>query len=132
MSNLTYIRTRIRNREHLISALKSLSFQIIEGSSLTVSNRYETRSVDFLAMEPGSGRNIGFFIDSTGDFSMAGDYIVGVNLDAIQTEVTKIENRIKREYAKSVVKEKLLAQGFFLESESENNESIVIKLSRIV
>ena len=132
MSNLTYIKTRIKNRAHLITALKELGFSIREGSSLTISNGYETRPVDFLGRDPINGREVGFFLGTDGDFSIAGRDIYGINNKAIEAEVIKIENRIKREYARSVVKKKLSEQGFFLVNESENNDSIVIKLSRIV
>jgi len=132
VSNLTYIKTRIKNRAHLITALKELGFSIREGSSLTISNGYETRPVDFLGRDPINGREVGFFLGTDGDFSIAGRDIYGINNKAIEAEVIKIENRIKREYARSVVKKKLSEQGFFLVNESENNDSIVIKLSRIV
>jgi len=132
VSNLTYIKTRIKNRAHLITALKALGFNIREGASLTISNGYETRPVDFLGVDPVNGREVGFFLGTDGDFSIAGSGIYGINNKAIEAEVIKIENRIKREYARSVVKKKLSEQGFFLVNESENNDSIVIKLSRIV
>lgn len=132
MSNLTYIKTRIQNRAHLITALTELGFSIREGTSLTISNGYETRPIDFLGIDPANGREVGFFLGTDGDFSIAGSGIYGINNKAIEAEVIKIENRIKREYARSVVKKKLSEQGFFLVNESENNDSIVIKLSRIV
>lgn len=132
MSNLTYIKTRIKNRTPLITALKELGFSIQEGTSLTVSNGYETKPVDFLGVDPVSRKQIGFFLGTDGDFSIAGSGMYGINNKAIEAEVIKIENRIKREYARSVVKKKLSEQGFFLVNESENNDSIVIKLSRIV
>jgi hypothetical protein len=116
----------------LITALKELGFSIREGASLTVSNGYETKPVDFLGIDPVSRKQIGFFLGTDGDFSIAGSGIYGINNKAIEAEVIKIENRIKREYARSVVKKKLSEQGFFLVNESENNDSIVIKLSRIV
>lgn len=132
MSNLTYIKTRVKNREHLFTALKTLGFSIKEGSSLSVSNYYETKQVDFICIDPVNGREFGFFQNNDGDFSIAGNGLNGFDKKAIEVEVIKIENRIKREYAKSVIKEKLSEQGFFLVNESENNDSIVIKLSRIV
>jgi len=132
VSNLTYIKTRIKNRAHLITALKELGFNIREGTSLTISNGYETRPVDFLGVDPVNGREVGFFLGTDGDFSIAGSGIYGINNKAIEAEVIRIENRIKREYARSMIKEKLSEQGFFLVNESENNDSIVIKLSRIV
>jgi len=116
----------------LITALKALGFNIREGASLTISNGYETRPVDFLGVDPVNGREVGFFLGTDGDFSIVGSGIYGLNNKAIEAEVIKIENRIKREYARSVVKKKLSEQGFFLVNESENNDSIVIKLSRIV
>jgi len=116
----------------LISALKELGFSIREGTSLTISNGYETRPVDFLGIDPVNGREVGFFLGSDGDFSLTGNGLYGIDSKAIEVEVIKIENRIKREYARSVVKKKLSEQGFFLVNESENNDSIVIKLSRIV
>jgi len=132
VSNLTFIKTRIKHREHLISALKELGFSIREGTSLTISNGYETRPVDFLGIDPVNGSEVGFFLGTDGDFSIAGSGIYGINNKAIEAEVIKIENRIKREYARSVIMKKLSEQGFFLVDESENNDSIVIKLSRIV
>jgi hypothetical protein len=79
-----------------------------------------------------NGREVGFFLSTDGDFSIAGSGLYGIDSKAIETEVIRIENRIKREYARSMIKEKLSEQGFFLVNESENNDSIVIKLSRIV
>jgi len=132
MSNLTYIKTRIRNREHLIMALKNLGFTIKEGSSLTISNNYETRQVELIGYDPISRREIGFFQSNEGDYTIAGGGLSGMNSSAIEKEVLKIENQIKREYARNIVKKKLADHGFFLESEDETNDRIVIKLSRIV
>lgn len=132
MSNLTYIKTRVKNREHLFTALQSLGFSIKEGSSLSISNNYETKQVDFICIDPTNGREIGFYRNSNGDFSIAGSGLSGFESKTIEAEVIKIENRIKREYARSVIKKKLSEQGFFLVNESENEDSIVIKLSRIV
>ena len=132
MSNLTYIKTRIWNRTHLISALKNLGFHIKEGANLTVSNPYHTREVDFLGIDPNSNNQVGFVVDANGDYSMTSSGFPGISSGALEAEVTRIENKIKRDYARSVIQKKLTEQGFFLVSENENNDSIVIKLSRIV
>jgi hypothetical protein len=96
-----------------------------------------TQSVELLIENAGSGYDLGFR-NSNGNYELVADWygIKGVNSDQlinnIQSEITKIENKIKQEYAYNTVKEKLLDQGFEIDDELREDGEIRIKLSRIV
>ncbi len=131
MSNLTYIKTRIKNRQHLTEALQNLDFTLNMASNQTVSNPWHTTNVEFTARN-NAGQIFGFSLSDGSDYSIIGASSQGISANVLEQEVINIENKIKREYAKSLTMKTLQEHGFSLDSETEENDRIVIKLSRIV
>jgi hypothetical protein len=134
MSNLTYIRTKLTNRDYLVTALKNLGYIVVEGSGLFISNSYRKQAVDFICKDSSRNREFGFFLSDSSDYSIveSKERSLGLNVSALENEIMKIENQVKREYARQIVKSKLAAHGFILEEEKEIDETVIIKLSRII
>lgn len=131
MSNLTHIKTRIKNRDHLLEALKQLNFTVNLSPNQKVSNYYHSQSDEFTATNK-HGAQFRFLQDTNKGYTIIASTATGISVNALETEVQRIENRIKREYARSLVLKNLQGHGFTLESENQQDESIVIRLSRIV
>lgn len=121
MSNLTYVRTRIRNHKHLIEALENLGYVVSQDTKSNIS-----------CFNKQTGQTMVLQSDIGGDYAIIDSVSRNDVSNSISEEIIKIENRIKREYARTLVKEKLTQQGFFLVNESENNDMITIKLSRVL
>jgi hypothetical protein len=137
MSHFSTVKTQIKNKDHLVSALKQMDYSVKTGNFQCRGYQGNTQSVEILIENKGSGYDMGFR-NNNGNYELVADWygIKGVNSDQlinnIQTEITKIENKIKQEYAYNTVKEKLLDQGFEIDEELRENGEIRIKLSRIV
>ncbi|MDD3175438.1 MAG: DUF1257 domain-containing protein [Candidatus Nanoarchaeia archaeon] len=137
MSHFSTVRTEIKNRDHLVSALKQMNYSVKTGNYQCRGYQGNTQSVELLIENAGSGYDLGFR-NNNGNYELVADWygIKGVNSDQlinnIQSEITKIENKIKQEYAYNTVKEKLLDQGFEIDDELREDGEIRIKLSRIV
>ena len=136
MSHFSTIKTEIKNKDHLVSALKQMGYSVKTGNYQCRGYRGNTESVEILIENAGSGYDMGFR-NNDGNYELVADWygIDGVNSDQlvknIQSEITKIENKIKQEYAYNTVKEKLLDQGFEIDEELREGGEIRIKLSRI-
>lgn len=137
MSHFSIVRTEIKNRDYLVSALKQMNYSVKTGNYQCRGYQGNTQSVEILIENAGSGYDLGFR-NNNGNYELVADWygIKGVNSDQlinnIQSEITKIENRIKQEYAYNTVKEKLLEQGFEIDDEFREDGEIRIKLSRII
>lgn len=137
MSHFSTIKTTIKNKDYLISALERLNYSVQVGNHQCRGFNDTTQNVEILIQSSNSTYDLGFR-NNNGNYELVADWygIKGVNSDQlinnIQSEITKIENKIKQEYAYNTVKEKLLDQGFEIDDELREDGEIRIKLSRIV
>jgi hypothetical protein len=137
MSHFSTIKTEIKNKEYLVSALKVMGYNVKTGNFQCRGYQGNTQNVEILIENSGSGYDMGFR-NNNGSFELVADWygIKGVDssslINNIQAEITQIENKIKQDFAYKTVKEQLLDQGFEIDDEIREDGEIRIKLSRIV
>ena len=136
MSHFSTIKTQIRNREYLIEALKKLSYNVQVGNYSCRGYGGNTTPVEILIKLSNTDYNIGF--RKSGDFyELVADWygITGVQGDtlisSLQSEITKIENKIKQEYAYTTTLGKLRKKGFSIIKETREQGEIRIQLRRL-
>lgn len=142
MSHLTSININLQETKYLEEALSKSGFEYEKNENLYVKDFFGNRiKVDFLIRFKGS-YDIGFVKNNDNKYEMIADWEAvnfsnEVNPDfiksSIEKEIEKIENRIKREYARKLVEKEFSEKGFNIVSEEETeDDSIVIKFRRLV
>lgn len=137
MSHFSTIKTTIKNKEYLISALGQLNYSAKVGIYQCRGYNGATQNVEILIENANSSYDMGFR-NNNGNYELVADWfgIKNINssemLNSLNTEIIKIENKIKQEYAYNTVKEKLLDQGFSIDEEQRENGEIHLKLTRLI
>lgn len=137
MSHFSIIKTTIKNKEHLIAALKKTNYQFQVGDFKCNGYNNQKINVEILITLPNTEYNLGFR-ENNGYFELIADWY-GINninsnqlLGELKDEIKIIENKIKQEYAYNTTIKKLEEQGFDVDEELRENGEIHIKLSRLV
>jgi len=137
MSHFSTIKTKIKNKEYLIAALKNANYQFQVGSFQCIGYNNQKTDVEILITLQNTNYNLGF-IKSNGYFELVADWygIKNINsnnlLEELKDEIEIIENKIKQEYAYDTTIKQLEEQGFDIDEELRENGEIHIKLSRLV
>jgi len=127
MSHFVKIRTQIREREHLIQALRDLHYRFQEGDNLVVRGFAGNRETAQIVVNTGSDYDIGFRRQAQ-EYEVVADWWGVENHTPIRRH-TFLE-QISQRYSYNLIREQAREQCLVLEEEQElPNGDIVIVLS---
>jgi|ERR1019366_4288766 hypothetical protein len=127
MSHFVRIRTQIREREHLVQALRDLHYQYQEGQNIVVRGFAGNRETADVVVDTGSKYDIGFQRQAEG-FEVVADWW-GVET-CTQVRQQTFLAQVAQRYAYNLVKEQAREQYLVVEEEQElENGDVVILLS---
>jgi len=127
MSHFVRIRTQIREREHLVQALRDLHCQFQEGQNIVVRGYAGNRETADVVVDTGSNYDIGFRRQAE-EFEVVADWwgVEGNTSIRQQSFIAQVSQR----YAYNLVKEQAREQYLVVEEEQElENGDVVILLS---
>ena len=127
MSHFVRIRTQIREREHLVQALRYLHCQFQEGQNIVVRGYAGNRETADVVVDTGSNYDIGFRRQAE-EFEVVADWwgVEGNTSIRQQSFIAQVSQR----YAYNLVKEQAREQYLVVEEEQElENGDVVILLS---
>jgi SOS-response transcriptional repressor LexA len=127
MSHFVRVRTQIREREHLVQALRDLHLRFQEGQSITVRGYAGNREAAEVVVDTGSKYDIGFR-------RQAGEFEVIADWWGVETSTsigrTSFVQQVSQRYSYNVIHEQAREQYLVVEEEQElENGDIVILLS---
>ena len=128
MSHFVTVRTEIREREHLLAALRDLSLEFREGSNLTVRGDAPGRQTAEIVVETGCGSDIGFRRDhAENEYTLVADWY---NIE-LGTRLRRQEflGRLQQRYSYALVCAQAAEQNLVIEEETTENGEIVLLLS---
>jgi len=127
MSHFVRIQTQIREREHLIAALRDLHYQFQEGQELVVRGYAGNRERAEVVVNTGSAYDIGFQRKAD-EYEIVADWW-GVQKDTPIRQQSFVQE-INQRYAYNLAKDQAREQFLIVEEEQElENGDIVILLS---
>ena len=127
MSHFVRIRTQIREREHLVQALRDLHCQFQEGQNIVVRGFAGNRETAEVVVDTGSNYDIGFRRQAE-EFEVVADWW-GVESNTSLRQQSFIAE-VSQRYAYNLVKEQAREQYLVVEEEQElENGDVVILLS---
>lgn len=127
MSHFVSIRTQIREREHLVSALRDLHYQFQEGQNLAVRGWQGGRETAEVVVNTGSKYDIGFRRQAE-EYEAVADWW-GVETST-QIRQQAFLAQVSQRYSYSLVREQAKEQFLVVEEEQElENGDIVLLLS---
>ncbi|PIZ48652.1 MAG: hypothetical protein COY42_05925 [Armatimonadetes bacterium CG_4_10_14_0_8_um_filter_66_14] len=127
MSHFVRIQTQIREREHLIAALRDLHYQFQEGQELVVHGYAGNRERAEVVVNTGSAYDIGFQRKAE-EYEIVADWW-GVQKDTPIRQQSFVQE-INQRYAYNLAKDQAREQFLIVEEEQElENGDIVILLS---
>jgi hypothetical protein len=127
MSHFVRIHTQIREREHLIQALRDLHYQYQEGQDLAVRGWQGSRETAEVVVNTGSNYDIGFRRQAE-QYEVVADWWGVENNTTIRQQAFLAQ--VSQRYAYNLVKEQAREQYLVVEEERAlENGDIVILLS---
>ena len=127
MSHFVRIRTQIREREHLLQALRDLHYQFQEGQGVVVRGWQGNRETADVVVNTGSNYDIGFRRQAQ-DYEVVADWW-GVEKDTQIRQHSFLE-QVNQRYAYNLVKAQAREQNLIVEEERElENGDVVLLLS---
>ncbi|MCX6620688.1 MAG: DUF1257 domain-containing protein [Acidobacteria bacterium] len=127
MSHFVRIRTQIREREHLVQALRDLHYRFQEGQNIVVRGFAGNRETADVVVDTGSKYDIGFRRQAE-EFEVIADWW-GVETSTKIRQQTFLA-QVSQRYAYNLVKEQAREQYLMVEEEQElENGDVVILLS---
>lgn len=124
MSHFSRIRTTFRHREALIQCMQELGYSV--EMDTTIKGYHGQYNVD-IAVKNAGGYGLGFVKNPEGTYDLVADWygISGKGEKKIAEELKKQAETIQKEYAKKMVLEQAVADGFELVSETEEQDGTV-------
>ncbi|HZN60185.1 MAG TPA: DUF1257 domain-containing protein [Planctomycetota bacterium] len=126
MSHFVTIRTEIREREHLVGALRDLGLDFTEGQGLTVRGDARRGETADIVIRTGAAADIGLRW-SGGVFEVVADWYRVEQTTALRRK--QFLGELQRRYARRVVLDQAKAQNLVVEEERLENGDIVLLLS---
>lgn len=127
MSHFVKIRTQIREREHLVQALRDLHYQFQEGQNIVVRGYAGNRETADVVVNTGSKYDVGFRRQAE-EFEVVADWW-GVETSTQVRQRSFLES-VNQRYSYNMVKEQAREQYLVVEEEQElENGDIVLLLS---
>lgn len=129
MSHFVRIRTQIREREHLVQALRDLHYQYQEGENLVVRGYSGNRERAEVLVNTGSQYDIGFQRKADG-YEVVADWW-GVEKDS-PTRQQSFMQQVNRQYAYNLIRDQAREQNLIVEEEQtlENGDVIILLSER--
>jgi hypothetical protein len=127
MSHFQRIRMQIREREHLVQALRDLHYQFQEGENLVVRGYAGNRETAQVVVNTGSQYDIGFQRKAE-EYEVVADWW-GVERNSPIRQAAFIQ-QVNRQYACNLIRDQAREQNLILEEEQTlDNGDVVIVLS---
>ncbi|HNR30636.1 MAG TPA: DUF1257 domain-containing protein [Candidatus Hydrogenedentes bacterium] len=127
MSHFLRIRTQIREREHLVQALRDLHYQFQEGQNLVVRGYASNRETAEVVVNTGCAYDIGFQRKAQ-EYDIVADWW-GVQGNSPIRQETFVQ-QVNRQYAYNLVRNQAVEQNLIVEEEQTlENGDLVILLS---
>ena len=129
MSHFVRIRTQIREREHLVQALRDLHHQFREGEDLPVRGWSGTTERAEIVVDTGSEYDIGFQRKAD-QYEVVADWWGVEGNTSIRQEA--FIQQVNRQYAYNLVQEQAREQNLIVEEEEtlENGDVVIILSER--
>lgn len=124
MSHFSRIRTTFRHREALIRCMQDLGYTV--EIDTTIKGYHGQHNVD-IAVKKSGGYGLGFVKNPEGTYDLVADWygVSGKGEQKIAEELKRQAGAIQQEYAKKMVLEQAVADGFDLVSETEEQDGTV-------
>jgi hypothetical protein len=124
MSHFSRVRTTFRHREALVQCLKEMGFTVEENT--TVQGHHGCHTVDIAATTK-QGFGIGFVRNNDGNFDMVADWwgVKARSQTKMVEELRAQAGAIQKEYAKMLVLEQTVKDGFEVISQTEEKDGTV-------
>lgn len=127
MSHFARIQTQIREREHLVQALRDLHYQFQEGQNLVVRGYQGNQEHAEVVVNTGSAYDIGFQRKAE-QFEVVADWWGVQGNTQIRQEA--FVQQVNRQYAYNLIKDQAREQNLIVEEEQQlENGDVVILLS---
>lgn len=129
MSHFQRIRTQIREREHLVQALRDLHYQFQEGENLQVRGWAGSTETAEIVVNTGSRYDIGFRRQAQ-QYEVVADWW-GVEGNT-QIRQQQFMQEVHRQYAYNLIRDQARVQNLIIEEEQtlENGDVVVILSER--
>jgi hypothetical protein len=124
MSHFSRIRTTFRHRGALIQCMQELGYTV--ETDTTIRGYHGQHNVD-IAVKKSGGYGLGFVRNPDGTYDLVADWygVAGKGEQKIAEELKRQAETIQKEYAKKIVLEQTVADGFELVSETEEQDGTV-------
>ena len=126
MSHFSTIRTKIKNKPHLIEALELLQYEVKENQELInpIDHQHEKVKVDISI-----GEDIGFRLNNKGEYELVAD--IQTWKDPVPPK--RFVEKVTQQYARMTVHNQIKEMGFKVEEEWEmDDNSIELVVTRWV
>ena len=129
MSHFVNIRTQIREREHLVQALRDLHYQFQEGDKLRVRGWGGKQEQAEIVVNTGSQYDIGFR-RQTQEYEVVADWW-GVEGNSRIRQQSFLQE-VNRQYSYNLIREQAREQNLIVEDERtlENGDTIIVLSER--
>ncbi len=129
MSHFVRVRTQIREREHLVQALRDLHHQFQEGENLVVRGFAGNRERAEVIVDTGSQYDIGFKRRAE-EYEVVADWW-GVEGNTPIRQESFIRD-VNRQYAYNVIQDQVREQDLIVEEEQtlENGDTVIVLSER--
>lgn len=129
MSHFQRLRLQIREREHLVQALRDLHYQYQEGENLIVRGYAGNRETAQVVIDTGSQYDIGFRRNAE-EFEVVADWWGVEGKTRIRQQPFLQE--VQRQYAYNLIREQAREQNLIVEEERtlENGDMVILLTER--
>lgn len=129
MSHFQRLRTQIREREHLVQALRDLHYQFREGENLVVRGFAGNRETAQVVVDSGCDYDIGFRRNAE-EYEVVADWW-GVECGGRLRQTSFIQE-VQRQYAYNLIRDQAREQNLVIEEEQtlENGDVVLILSER--
>jgi len=129
MSHFARVRTQIREREHLVTALRELHYQCREGEKLVVRGFLDNKETAEVVVETGSKYDIGFR-RSAQEYELVADWWGVERGSSIRQQ--SFLRQVNQQYSYLVVRAQALEQNLIVEEDyvAETGERVLILSER--
>jgi hypothetical protein len=126
MSHFTRIRTQIRERAHLVQALRDLHYRFQEGENLVVRGYAGSRERAEVVVDTGSQYDIGFQ-RKEGVYEAVADWSWGVEGHTALRQASFLQ-QVQQQYAYNVLRDQAREQNLIVEEDyvQENGDRVLI------
>lgn len=129
MSHFLRIRTQIREREHLVQALRDLHYQFQEGQNLVVRGYANNRETAEVVVDTGCAYDIGFQRKAQ-EYDIVADWWGVQGNSPIRQEA--FVQQVNRQYAYNLIRNQAVEQNLIVEEEQllENGDLVILLSER--